>query len=146
MTKVLPYDPGVLPSLPAPSAGESVLIEVSGRPPVKDRRQSIRNRNHPLHSSFVSLRRAAIAAMAGRAWVFGPVEVRIKLFEPEEAEPEPWSMFDYVSGILDTLDGSTGNTFTYLPIVFEDDCQVRSAQAEWVDAPEIKYSVEIFFR
>jgi len=33
-------------------------------------------------------------------------------------------LVDYVGGIEDTLDGSHGFTFTYLPIVFQDDCQV----------------------
>jgi len=140
---ILPYDPGVLPILPAPSPGDSIAIEVAGLPPVKDVSQSIRNRNHPLHPAFVALRNAATAVMAGRAWVFGPVEMHLTIFGPNG--PARWSINDYFGGITDTLDGSSGRTFTYLPIVFEDDCQVYSAQLEWEDAPEHKYVIEVRF-
>jgi hypothetical protein len=47
---------------------------------------------------------------------------------------------------MDTLDGSSGQTFTYLPIVFQDDCQVREAQASWVKGPEHSYRIEITFK
>ena len=144
MNRFLPYDPGVLPNLPAPQPGESIVIEVMGLPPIKDLRRSIRNRNHPLYSSFMLLRCAAIEAMAGRAWVFRPVELRVTIFGP--TGQARWTMPDYLSGIFDTLDGSSGRTFTYLPIVYEDDCQVYAAQIEWVDAPETKYRVEVLFR
>jgi hypothetical protein len=91
----------------------------------------------------VALRSAAIAAMAGRAWVFGPVELRVTIFGRRELTR--WSIIDYMGGISDTLDGSSGQTFTYLPIVFEDDCQVCRSQFNWVDAPENKYEIEVFF-
>jgi hypothetical protein len=120
----LPYDPGVLPTLPSPSPGETILIKVDGLPPPKDDSQSIRNRNHPLHPAFLSLRRAAIAVMAGRAWYFGPVELRLTIYGLPG--PARWKLYHYAGGVFDTLDGSSGKTFTYLPVAFEDDCQVRA--------------------
>ena len=79
---ILPYDPGALPTRPAPIKGDVIRIEGEGLPPPKTIHQSIRNANHPMHPSFVALRRAAIAAMAGRAWVFGPVALNVTLFGP----------------------------------------------------------------
>jgi hypothetical protein len=137
---ILPYDPGVLPTRPAPKAGDVIRIEVDGLPPVKTIRQSIRNTNHPMHKSFVALRRAAIAAMAGRAWVFGPVAVNITLFGSSNDGP---SIADHMSGVMDTLDGSSGPTFTYLPIVFEDDCQVVRSETKLQDYPTNKYIIEV---
>jgi len=76
---ILPYDPGVLPSLPAPSAGERIAFRVDGLPPYKDVSQSIRNVTHPRYASFVALRNAAIASMNGRAWYFGPIKLDLTL-------------------------------------------------------------------
>jgi len=72
--------------------------------------------------------------MAGRAWSFGPIEQRVTLSGPRDLSR--WTLVDYMGGIMDTLDGSSGRTFTYLPIVFEDDCQVVGSHFNWVDAPE----------
>jgi hypothetical protein len=127
----LPYDPGLLPTLPSPLPGQSIAFEVPGLPPVKDESKSIRNINHPLHSRFVLLRRTATAAMAGRAWFFGPIELRLTIFgtlEPRRKTPH------YLGGIFDSLGGSSGFTFTYLPIVFEDDSQICSATTLLKDA------------
>jgi hypothetical protein len=66
--KILPYDPGNIPSAPAPSVGERIIFEVEGLPPYKEIRLSIRNVKHPRYSSLVALRAAATRAMAGRAW------------------------------------------------------------------------------
>lgn len=138
---LLPYDPGILPTLPAPSSGQIVAIEMTGLPPPKDLGRSIRNRTHPQHAAFRALREAGIAAMAGRAWVFGPIEMSLIIFGPREQTSR--SLADYLGGICDTLDGSSGTTFTYLPIVYEDDSQVFQASVQWVDAPEHRYELNI---
>jgi hypothetical protein len=143
MLEHLPYDPGALPNLPAPSPGESIEVEVAGLPPAKDVRASIRNRKHPDHPAFKQLRRSATQAMRGRAWVSGPVSLDLTLLGP--TKPERWSSGDYLGGVMDTLDGSSGPTFTYLPIVFEDDCQVTDASVRWIDAPEYRYRLTVAF-
>jgi len=66
-------DPGPLPTLPAPTAGQTVAIEVEGPPPYKDMRFSIRNPRHRHHARFSALRAAAIRAMGGRSWYAGAV-------------------------------------------------------------------------
>lgn len=144
MPSFLPYDPGSLPRRPAPAAGESLVFEVPGEPPVKTRRQSIRNERHPRHRSFVALRQTAIRAMAGRAWYFGPVELCLTVFRP--CSLDRWSLVDYLGGIMDTLDGSSGPTFTYLPIVFEDDCQVCEARTERVRSSKESYRLRVTFK
>ena len=78
--------------------------------------------------------------MAGRAWVFGPVAVNITLLGPSN---DGSSLVDYMGGVMDTLDGSSGPTFTYLPIVFEDDCQVVRSEVKLQDHPTSKYIVEV---
>ncbi|TGN84203.1 hypothetical protein EOW77_0022355 [Bradyrhizobium yuanmingense] len=138
---VLPYDPGTLPTRLAPKAGDIIRIEVEGLPPAKTIRQSIRNADHPMHQSFARLRRQATAAMAGRAWVFGPVALKITLFGPSSNDGP--SLVDYLGGVMDTLDGSSGPTFTYLPIIFEDDCQVVRSEVRLEDYPTRKYIIEV---
>src|SRR5882762_4706948 len=144
MSNFLPYDPGSPPTRPAPSPGETILLELSGLPPTKDRRQSIRNRKHSRHSTFTALRKSAAIAMAGRAWYFGPVELNLTIFGPNL--PERRSLNDYLGGIMDTLDGSSGQTFSYLPIVFQDDSQVEEAHTEWVENSESSYRLKIIFK
>ena len=138
---VLPYDPGTLPSRRAPTKGEVIAIEVDGLPPPKGARISIRNAKHPEHSRFQRLRKAATDVMAGRAWVFDPVKLRLTIFGPEGEPRRP--IFEYLAGISDTLDGSSGQTFTYLPIVFEDGCQIIDTEVEWVVSETINYKVEV---
>lgn len=82
--------------------------------------------------------------MAGRAWYFGPVELHLTVFGPNSLEQ--WTLGDYVGGVLDTLDGSSGQTFTYLPVVFEDDCQACDIHAKWLKSSEISYRIDIFFK
>ena len=107
----LPYDPGVLPAAPAPAKGERLVIEVAGLPPYKEIRRSIRNTTHPRYDSFVALRTAAAQAMAGRAWYFEAIGLDLTLYAPRLHDG--CSVSDYLSGIMDTLDGSSGPTFTY---------------------------------
>jgi hypothetical protein len=140
----LPYVPGLLPTRPAPAPGETLVLKVLGAPPVKSKRQSIRNQRHPLHPSFITLRREATRAMAGRAWYFGPVGLGLTVFGPNALNR--WALNDYVGGIMDTLDGSSGETYTYLPIVFEDDCQVCDIEARWVRNPKDSYRLRVTFK
>jgi hypothetical protein len=46
---------------------------------------------------------------------------------------------------MDTLDGSHGPSFTYLPIVYQDDCQVAESSCRYVFAPSASYDLEIAF-
>lgn len=46
---------------------------------------------------------------------------------------------------MDTLDGSHGEHFTYLPICFQDDCQVKSVQCQVVDSQEPNSEVSTRF-
>lgn len=140
---VLPYNPGVIPSLPAPSAGTRITIELPGLPPDKDTSRSIRNSRHPRHQSFLDLRAAAISAMAGRAWSFGAVGVDLTIHSPEP--PGNSYLNEYVGGILDTLDGSAGRHFTYLPVLFQDDCQVCELASKWVKDDDTWYRLVVTF-
>jgi hypothetical protein len=143
MTSLLPYDPGVLPTRPSPAPGEAVRIEVDGLPPIKDVSQSIRNPAHALHDRFRRLRSEAIAVMAGRAWSFGPIEVEVLIQGPIEERQE--ALYSYLGGVLDTLDGSSGFTFTFLPIVFEDDSQVVASSVRWQHCDMERYAVQVAF-
>lgn len=82
--------------------------------------------------------------MAGRAWYSGPVELEIIVKAPDL--PGDRTILAYGDGITDTIDGSHGPGFTYLPIVLEDDCQVVAFRIlQWVRAPRERYSVTIWF-
>jgi len=141
--KYLGYDPGLLPTKPPRVADEKVVIEVSGYPPYKDEHFSMRNPRHRNYKAFVRLREAATRAMNGRARYFGPVAMSVTLSAPCLEEGK--RLLDYVSGIQDTLDGSSGRQFTYLPIVFQDDCQVVEGRCAFIKAQRVSYTVEIQF-
>jgi len=143
VNKNLPYDPGVLPSAPAPSAGEKVVFRVDGLPPYKDEHFSIRNPRHKIYARFKALRQAAIDAMAGRAPYRGPVRLVFVMHAPEFERNR--RLMDYAGGIMDTLGGSHGAEFTYLPIVYEDDCQVDEVHSRLVRAEPPWYEVQITF-
>jgi hypothetical protein len=81
--------------------------------------------------------------MAGRAWSFGNVELNIQVCGEQKLLDK--SLTDYMAGIMDTLDGSSGTQFTFLPIAFEDDCQVSKASVALVDSAELGYRVQIVF-
>ena len=144
MSILLPYNPGLLPNKPAPKPGESILIEVAGLPPVKDIKLSIRNKKHKFHQRFTSLRNSATKAMDGRAWTFDEVDINLVIRSPEKPTIQGHS--EFLGGIFDTLDGSSGFTFTYLPIVFEDNSQVSSCNLNWERSYESSYSVHIIFK
>ncbi len=103
-------DPGPLPKLPAPKAGQRVVIEVSGLPPYKDT----------------------------RAW---PIGFELVLYAPAMER----TLGEFAGGIADTLDGSHGFSFTYLPIVYQDDCQIESMNLEHAFAKEPHYRLIIRF-
>ena len=143
MDKFLPYNPGSLPTKPPPQPGESITIELLGLPPYKDTSRSIRNINNPQYDSFMELRLAAIHAMNGRAWYRGPIQLDLTIRSPRFHKIR--SNSDYVGGVADTLDGSHGPTFTFLPIVYEDDCQIDIIHSQYIDSPEKNYTVKIVF-
>lgn len=143
MKSYLPYDPGVLPTKLAPLAGESVTIRVEGLPPYKDEHFSIRNGRHKIHDRFKTLREAAIRAMDSRAPYRGPVKLDFDMHAP--AFEVGRALIDYTGGIQDTLDGSHGMEFTYLPIVYEDDCQVYAGRSTLIRNSNEFYELRIMF-
>jgi hypothetical protein len=144
LKSILPYDPGVLPTRPAPNAGESIIIEVAGLPPIKTIGRSLRNRSHPRYFAFSALRASAIQVMAGRAWYFGNVELALAVYSAEHMGQD--TLLGYVAGIMDSLDGSAGPTFTYLPVVFQDDSQVRGFHSTHQHSEQEHYRVEVAFK
>ena len=143
MNEYLPYDPGVLPSSPAPSAGEHIVLKIEGLPPYKDRHFSIRNPRHKAYSRFMLLRQAAIKAMAGRAPYRGAIRLDLAMHAPDFERKQ--AFVDYSGGIMDSLDGSHGTGFTYLPIVYEDDCQVVTSSGRITKDIGAWYEVKIVF-
>ena len=143
MNNYLPYNPGVLPSRSAPATGESIIVYVKGLPPYKDEHFSIRNPRHKNYLRFEMLRETAIESMGGRAPYRGPVRLDFVMygagFEPNRR------LADYMGGIMDTFDGSHGADFTYLPIVYEDDCQVCDSKSEFIKSENEHYQIEISF-
>ena len=139
----LAYDPGVVPSKPAPSPGETFTIEVEGLPPYKDISRSIRNINHPRYDAFVALRKAATVAIDGRACYMGAVALELVVYGPRLHKGR--NISDYAAGVEDTIDGSAGITFTYLPIVIQDDCQIASWNMRYSKAAEARYCLLVKF-
>jgi hypothetical protein len=148
-SKYTPFpDPGVLPTKPPPTEGERIIIRVDGWPPFKLGTQSLRNPNSPLYQRFLDLRQAATSAMDGRSWYDREVQLRVVFRFPDKKWPDKlegdWAL-PYVSGIMDTIDGSHGTSFTYLPIVFQDDAQVRLNGWFVVDSEAPSYEIQIDF-
>jgi len=81
--------------------------------------------------------------MGGRAWYFGPIGLDLTIHAPK-LHPNR-SLNDYMGGVMDTLDGSSGFTFTYLPIVYEDDCQVWTGRNKFVESQDEYYEIQIEF-
>ena len=81
-------------------------------------------------------------AMAGRRWTDGAVRLDFTLHAPRLRSE---TLSDYVGGICDTLDGSHGDHFTYLPIVFQDDCQVVSGASQFKSSQRTYYVVAVTF-
>lgn len=118
-------------------------VQIDSWPPWKDIHQSIRNRKHKDHARFAILRRAATGAMAGRAWSQGPICLVLRVWGPA-LEPGR-ALLDYESGVMDTLDWSHSPSITYLPIAYEDDCQVTESDATFATALNVGYSVDLVF-
>ena len=143
MNEYLPYDPGILPTAAAPATGERIVLRIQGLPPYKDEHFSIRNPRHKLHSRFAVLRQVAIAKMDGRAPFRGAVGLDLTVHATNFEKGK--SLTDYGGGVMDSLDGSHGAEFTYLPIVYEDDCQVTAAQEHFIKDEAVWYEVVLTF-
>lgn len=139
-----PVYSGPLPSLPPPSNGATIAFEVEGLPPYKDESFSIRNSRSKQHPQFLALREAAARAMNGRCWTKQAVSLDVTIYAPA-AYREQHGMLRYVSGVMDSLDGSHGPTFTFLPIVYEDDCVVVSGNSRWCESNRCRYEVRVTF-
>jgi hypothetical protein len=120
-----------------------VEFHLPGLPPYKDLRFSIRNPRHHHYKRFRDLRAKATYAMAGRAWSHGAVELEVEVHAPTLEGGR--TMVDYIAGILDTLDGSHGTEFTYLPIAFNDDAQVSKTDARFFAEEHEYYLVRLRF-
>lgn len=81
--------------------------------------------------------------MGGRQWFLGAVGLELLMFGPERHH---WLVAnEYLGGIMDTLDGSHGTHFTYLPIVYQDDSQVALTSTKFQMAPEHRYTLDVSF-
>ena len=142
MFKLIP-NPGILPTKPSPCQGQEISFRVDGLPPYKDVHSSIRNPVHRIHSRFVALRDVATKEMAGRAWSDGAVSLSLTIHATDFEKNR--TLNDYLACVLDTLDGSHGEAFTFLPICFQDDSQVCSADCRIFDSQEQFYEIVIRF-
>jgi hypothetical protein len=136
-------DPGPLPTKAAPKRGEEIKFRVNGLPPFKELRASIRNPKHPHYSRFTKLRSAGIKAINGRCWYDDGISLDIRIYANDLDKGKKLS--DYLGGIEDTLDGSHGVCFTYLPIVYQDDCQVCATKIELIGSVKAFYEINIKF-
>ena len=133
-------DVGPLPTKPPPTAGERLRLELAGLPPVKTFGRSMRNPSSTQRSRFMALRLAAIEAMAGRKWFEGAVELRLVYRAPQPGAAPP-----YLDGIMDTIGGSHGPSFIYLPIVYLDDGQVATWHVNAEIAATESYELDVTF-
>ena len=134
-------DPGALPTKPAPKPGETIRLRLDGLPSFKEINRSIRNRAHRNYEAFSRLRAAATNAMEGRECYSGGIRMELCLHAPKLER----RLNDYAAGIEDTLDGSHGPNFTYLPIVYQDDCQVCIWRSRFIQGAETFYTLLITF-
>lgn len=81
--------------------------------------------------------------MAGRAWYTGTVSMEFEMWA-RRFDGARW-IADYLGGIADPLDGSHDMSFTYLPIVYEDDFQVNVAGFQFHAFDEPHYIVKVRF-
>jgi hypothetical protein len=113
--------PGTVPTKPPPSLGQRVRFTVRGLPPYKNLNFSLRNKHSPQVREFVRLRLAAEQAMAGRRWWAGAVELNLMIHTNRNLSLD---LYLYQGGVFDALDGSHGPSFTFLPILYQDDGQI----------------------
>ena len=81
--------------------------------------------------------------MRGRAWSRGAIQLEVEINAPALHKGR-W-LNDYVDGVMDTLDGSHGVAFTYLPVVYEDDCQVCVCRYKFTKSTLERYRVRVVF-
>ncbi len=81
--------------------------------------------------------------MAGRAPYRGPIRIDFTMYAVGFERNR--TLIDYIGGIEDTLDGSHGVNFTYLPIVYEDDCQICDGNGNLVISKMEKYKLKVTF-
>lgn len=143
MNNYLPYNPGVLPTKEPPKTGEKIILKVEGVPPIKKPGISLRNPKNPRYGNFIALRDAAIKAMNGRAWYFGAIELDLIIYNKEGLNRA--NFVEYIGGVMDTLDGSRGVHFTYLPIMYEDDCQVCKSNYSYQESANPWYELVVRF-
>jgi hypothetical protein len=144
MLTLLPYNPGVLPNKKPPNLGDKIEFRVDGQPPIKNHHFSLRNPKNKKYDDFVRLRNAATTAMNGRAWYFGAIGLEVTLYYPSSTDIDV-NLINFIGGIEDTLDGSSGVYFTYLPIVYEDDCQIVTSSFSKQHSNIWFYTVKINF-
>jgi len=121
---------------------KKIHIKVTNIPPHKDISFSIRNPKHPAHQRFLNLRIAAKKAMGEISYHKGPVEINFHYVRKNGNKP----LWNYLSGICDTLGGSHGFTFHWNPIVFLDDCQVTKIRmTQEYSKTKDKYFLEVKF-
>lgn len=63
--------------------------------------------------------------MAGRRWWTGAVELNLIIHTNRELDLD---LYLYLGGVYDTLDGSHGPSFTFLPILYQDDGQICNSR------------------
>ncbi len=135
-------DVGPLPTRPSPSPGEKLVLRLAGLPPSKTLGRSMRNVASSQRPRFMALRQAAIEAMGGRKWYEGPIQLELVYKAPD---PPSIARGAYADGVSDTLGGSHGPTFVYLPIVYLDDGQICVMRARAETAPIEESEVTITF-
>jgi hypothetical protein len=139
----LSLHPGALPTRPEPRRGCIIAIRVEGLPPYKDFKSSIRNPRNRIHDRFLRLRECATKAMNGQRWSDSSVSLRISIYAPSLEKGK--QVIEYVGGIMDTLGGSHGQYFTYLPIVYQDDAQVSVLTHRFRKSAKTHYVVKVEF-
>lgn len=81
--------------------------------------------------------------MKGQRWTDNSVSLRISIYAPTLEKGK--GAIDYVGGIMDTLGGSHGQSFTYLPIVYQDDAQVNVLTHRFHESAKAYYVIKIEF-
>jgi hypothetical protein len=81
--------------------------------------------------------------MRGRRWSDLAISLTLSIFAP--SLEKGMDVIDYVSGVCDTLGGSHGQTFTYLPIIYQDDVQANLGKYQFHEGPKTYYVIKIQF-
>lgn len=81
--------------------------------------------------------------MNGRKWSDGCISINLSIFAPQMEKGR--CLDDYLGGIMDSLDGSHGYSFTYLPIIYQDDSQVFHFHAAFMESDDLRYTIDIEF-